>query len=156
MRNMIYEYALVDSEHAISIYYCKDHVGRGYYGQAIKRILMKRSDFHDCNWTKMSKERRKEAESDLDARLPFKWRLNGRICPELLLICKQINAEATSFLYEKNYFVFLDTTVMDLFLRQCGNNIRLLRRIGLAYFDMKSNVTHQYSAFKQLIKADRL
>jgi hypothetical protein len=117
---------------------------------------MGRSDFHDCNWTKMSKESRKEAESELDAKLPLKWRLNGRICAELLLVCKQINAEATSYLYENNYFIFLDTTAMNLFLLHSGKNVRLLRRIGLAYFDMKRLVTHQYSAFKQLIKADRL
>jgi hypothetical protein len=155
IRNRIYEYALVDPEHTISLHYNKSR-SRPPYKLAAKRILMGRSDFHDCNWTKMAKERRKEAESELDARLPFKWRLNGRICAELLLVCKQINAEATSYLYEKNYFVFLDTTIMDLFLQECGENIRLLRRIGLAYFDMKSPAKHQYSAFKQLIKADRL
>lgn len=43
-----------------------------------------------------------------------------------------------------------------MFLHQCGSQIRLIRRIGLAYWDMEKSVGHQYSGFKKLTEAVNL
>ena len=117
---------------------------------------MGRSDFHGMNWARIPKEYRKQAESALDKRLPMKWRLNSQLCPQLLLVSKQVNMESTSFLYEKNFFLFLDTVAMDAFLHSCGRRIGMLHQIGIAHWDTEGAANHQYSAFRKLVEASKL
>ncbi|KAF2791616.1 hypothetical protein K505DRAFT_339402 [Melanomma pulvis-pyrius CBS 109.77] len=147
IRNTIYQYALVDSNFTISIEDKNKHNNTG-----LKRHLLRRSDLrHQC----LSDVPEEEFDSRLNKRLPWKWRLNGRLCPELLAVCKQINAEATSYLYGGNYLVFLDARIMTRFLLRCGSQIHLIRRIGIAHWDLDAFDTY-HSGFMKLTEAANL
>ncbi|KAF2739953.1 hypothetical protein EJ04DRAFT_261246 [Polyplosphaeria fusca] len=137
LRNAIYEYALVDCIHAIEI---------EYRSSKLKRHLITRRH-EKYRW-----------ENDETLRHLTKWTMNERLCTALLLVSKEINAEATGIFYEKNVFLFLNTTAMRHFLRHIGQHILHIRWIMLERFNFtpKNRIPIQQDAFKALIGAVNL
>ncbi|KAH7114430.1 hypothetical protein B0J11DRAFT_136353 [Dendryphion nanum] len=149
IRNRIYEFALVDPVSTISINYCTKSTYSP--GLQVSRELMKKTDW-DAAKRYLSKSEKDQIKGTKQLK---KWDMNAQISPNLLYTCRQINYEATYFLYGKNNLMFLDLIVLDKFLVHCNRYLHLISCITLAFME-KGDKQLQATKFNKLNKVVNL
>jgi hypothetical protein len=147
MRNMVYEYLLVDHNWTIGI------TSSG--GSVIRKFLTK----HDylSQDEREGRDARPTAKEKEHQHLLRKWYLNGRLYPSLLRVCKAVYAEAMPYLYNKNHFVFHNEPAVSDFLVVIGKGIEYIETLSLTSFTSAfSERGRQRAGFNKLTKATKL
>ncbi|KAF2267006.1 hypothetical protein CC78DRAFT_531093 [Lojkania enalia] len=147
IRNIIYGYALIDTDSIIAI--------EALHGGKLARRLMTKKDFDHRHRDLDIVEYQREILA-LNPGTAWKWKLNNRIAAQLLLVCKNINEEATKILYVRNHFTFINAEIMYIFLRRIGPRIQDLRRLSLVHWDASRQKDYLKLVFNKLIEATNL